>query len=51
MKEVSDLVKLLFYGTQDTDPMNIIKSSYGVDNRFDKPGAYGRGSIYSNNLN
>ena len=45
------MVKILFNGSKNTDPMNILKSDYGLDNRFARVGMYGTGIYFADNSN
>jgi len=50
-KSIWDIVKILFNGTRDTNPTNILKSDYGLDNRFSREGMYGTGIYFADNSN
>ena len=47
--QIQELVKLLFHGTKDTNPTEILSSEYGLDNRFAKAGLYGTGIYFADN--
>lgn len=40
-KKIWDLVKLLFHGTNNTNPIDTLNSEYGLDNRLRQHGSYG----------
>jgi len=48
-KEVNDIVKHLFHGTNQTDPGMIYQSEDGLDIRFSNCGAFGHGIYFANN--
>jgi len=48
-KYFTDLVKLLFHGSKNTDSQQIYASESGLDLRFANPGNWGRGIYFANN--
>ena len=43
------MVKLLFNGSSTTCPLEIMKSDYGLDNRYAREGFYGNGIYFADN--
>jgi hypothetical protein len=50
-KSIWDIVKFLFNGSRSTDPMVVLNSEYGIDQRFAQVGMFGTGAYFSNNSN
>ena len=48
-KQVGDIMKHLFHGSNQTDPKLIYQSEDGLDIRFSNAGAYGNGIYFANN--
>lgn len=48
-KSLSQLVKLLFHGTNTTNPKDIWQSEQGLDMRFSRDGMYGQGIYFADN--
>lgn len=50
-KKTWELVKLLFNGTNNSNPITTLNDEYGLDNRLRQHGDYGQGIYFSNSSN
>ena len=48
-KAPTQLIKLLFHGSSNTDPRSIYNSEEGLDMRFSRAGMYGQGIYFADN--